>query len=106
MTTTETFRIQTQHLENYDVDGASDCGHWKFKMGTDYRVTVPMSDHSRQNALAAVARVLASEAHDLGVSYIVGDTMRVPTDWLPSDDEEDEGYGEFLDECLKILEVS
>lgn len=110
--TLETFKIETQYMENYDVDGESAEGHWKFKGNTTYRVTVPMGSHSRQNAIAAVQRLLASEANDMSLSYVSGDAERVPTEWVPSDDIEDSGdaeydaeRGQFENECLKILVV-
>tara|TARA_R110002167_G_scaffold324561_2_gene530650 strand:+ start:211 stop:564 length:354 start_codon:yes stop_codon:yes gene_type:complete len=110
--TLETFKIETQYMENYDVDGESAEGHWKFKGNTTYRVTVPMSSHSKQNATAAVQRLLASESNDMSLSYVSGDAERVPTDWLPADDMEDTGdaeydaqHAQFLNECLEILVV-
>ena len=106
MTTTETFKIETQHIENYDVDGVSAEGTWKFKFGYTFRVTVPMSERSKQNAMAAVQLELAKESNELGVSYIYG-AERVETDCVPSDDDEsgDEEYHKFMDECLQIRVV-
>lgn len=106
MTTTETFKIETQSIENYDVDGVSAEGAWKFKFGYTFRVTVPMCERSRQNAMAAVQLELAQNSHELGVSYII-DAERVESDWVPSDDDEsdDEEYHKFMDGYLQIRSV-
>ena len=72
--------IQTQYMENYDVDEVSEDGYWKFKGGHDYII----DNVDVNNVQSVVAEITPLIEYDNSMSreYILEWTVE-SDDWVP-----------------------
>ena len=83
--------IQTQYMENYDVDQLTKEGHWKYKGGHDFII----DDVDVNNIQSVVAEVIPLIEYDNAMSREYVLEWSVETDnWVPSYEKSQKEFSE------------
>ena len=72
--------IQTQYMENYDVDEVTEEGYWKFKGGHDY--FIDNVDVNNVQSVAAEITPLIEYDNSMSREYVLEWTVE-SDDWVP-----------------------
>ena len=72
--------IQTQYMENYDVDEVTEEGYWKFKGGHDY--IIDNVDVNNVQSVAAEITPLIEYDNSMSREYVLEWTVE-SDDWVP-----------------------